>query len=173
MSVVRKNTFNRKKLMFILFFIVWIILNGQITLEIVLFGLGISAVMFIFVCKFCGYSIKREKMGFRLALASTKYILVLIWEIIKANIAVIGLIMSSRNEIEPAVVSFSTDLKTDSARVLLANSITLTPGTITASLEEGVFTVHCLDKSLANGIDNSVFVDMLRKMEAIGEEGKC
>lgn len=159
--------------MFILFFIVWIILNGQFTLEIALFGIGISAVMYLFACKFCGYSVKREKLALRLVFANLKYIAVLVWEIIKANIIVIKLIMSSRNEIEPAVVSFSTDLKTDSAKVLLANSITLTPGTITASLEDGRFTVHCLDKSLAEGIDESVFVKMLRRMEAIGEDYKC
>ena len=75
--------------------------------------------------------------------------------------------MSSRYEIEPAVVRFKTDLKTQQARILLANSITLTPGTITVSLEEDEYVVHCLDKSLAEGINSSVFVTLLRKMERI------
>ena len=90
---------------------------------------------------------------------------VLVKEIIKANFAVIKMIMSSRYEIEPAVVKFKTDLKTTTARILLANSITLTPGTITVSLENDEYVVHCLDKSLAEGINSSIFVTLLRKLE--------
>ena len=58
-------------------------------------------------------------------------------------------------------------LKTDTARVVLANSITLTPGTITVTLEGDEFVVHCLDKELADGIENSVFVALLRRMEGM------
>ena len=94
-----------------------------------------------------------------------QYVFILIKEIIKANFEVIRMITSSRYEIEPAVVRFRTDLKTTPARILLANSITLTPGTITVLLEEDEYVVHCLDKSLAEGIDSSVFVSLLRKME--------
>lgn len=94
-----------------------------------------------------------------------QYVFILIKEIIKANFEVIRMITSSRYEIEPAVVRFKTDLKTTPARILLANSITLTPGTITVLLEEDEYVVHCLDKSLAEGIDSSVFVSLLRKME--------
>lgn len=94
-----------------------------------------------------------------------QYVFILIKEIIKANFEVIRMITSSRYEIEPAVVRFRTDLKTTPARILLANSITLTPGTITVLLEEDEYVVHCLDKSLAEGIDSSVFVSLLRKLE--------
>ena len=46
--------------MYLLFLAIWIILNGRITLEIVLFGLAIATVMFLFVCKFMDYSVKKE-----------------------------------------------------------------------------------------------------------------
>lgn len=156
--------------MFLLFFIIWIIFNGQLTLEIALFGIVISAVMYAFICKFFDYSPKREALNVKLFFYVIRYISVLVFEIVKANFAVVGMMMSSKSEIEPAVVTFKTDLETESARVLLANSITLTPGTITASLEGDTYTVHCLDKNLAIGIDESVFVTMLRQMEAIGKE---
>ena len=58
-------------------------------------------------------------------------------------------------------------MKSRAARVALANSITLTPGTITVALEEDELIVHALDVDLVRGIDDSVFVHMLRKMEAI------
>lgn len=176
---IEKIHFNMKKqkterwAMFVLFFLIWIIFNGQITLEIAIFGVIISAAMYWFICKFFGYSPKREKINFKLFIMAIRYIFILIWEIIKANIVVIGLIMNSRNEIEPAIVRFHTDLKTESAKVLLANSITMTPGTITASLDGDEYVVHCLDKSLAAGIDESIFVTQLRKMEQIGEGYKC
>ena len=80
------------------------------------------------------------------------------------------MIGTSRYELEPALVTFHTNLKTESARVLLANSITLTPGTITVSLDEDEYMVHCLDKSLGIGIDESVFVEMLTKMEEVAAE---
>ena len=97
-------------------------------------------------------------------------VFVLVREIIKANFEVIRMITSSRYEIEPAVVRFKTDLKTSFTRILLANSITLTPGTITVSLENDEYVVHCLDKSLAEGINSSVFVTLLRKMEGAKED---
>ena len=90
---------------------------------------------------------------------------VLIREIVKANFAVIPMILSEREEIEPTLVSFRTDLKTPSARAFLANAITLTPGTITVHLEEDSYVVHCLDESLADGMDDSVFVKLLSEME--------
>ena len=49
---------------------------------------------------------------------------------------------------------------------MLANSITLTPGTITVDLKDGEYLVHCYDKSMGDGIDESGFVTLLRKLEA-------
>ena len=80
------------------------------------------------------------------------------------------MIGSSRYELEPALVTFRTTLQSESARVLLANSITLTPGTITVSLDGDEYMVHCLDKSLGIGIDTSVFVQMLTKMEELAAD---
>lgn len=151
--------------MYFIFFLIWIIFNGQFTLEIVAFGLVIAGGMYWFICKFLGYHPKTDlKMGKRL-FQILHYVVVLIKEIIKANFAVIKMITSSRYEIEPAVVRFKTDLKSTPARILLANSITLTPGTITVLLENDEYVVHCLDKSLAEGMNSSVFVKLLKNME--------
>lgn len=156
--------------MFLLFFILWIIFNGQLTLEIALFGIAISAAMYWFICKFFDYSLKRELLNIKLAGYVIKYLYVLVVEIIKANLQVIGMIGTSKYELEPALVTFHVDLKTESARVLLANSITLTPGTITVALDGDEYMVHCLDKSLGAGIDKSVFVEMLTKMEEVAAD---
>lgn len=151
--------------MYLIFFLIWVIFNGQLTLEITAFGVVISGFMYWFICKFLGYKPKADLFLAKRLFQIIYYVLVLVTEIIKANFAVIRMIMSSKYEIEPALVRFKIDLKTTPARILLANSITLTPGTITVSLVENEYVVHCLDKSLAEGINCSIFVTLLQKME--------
>lgn len=155
--------------MYLLFFLIWIIFNGQFTLEIAAFGVVIAGLIYWFVCRFLGYKPGTDLILGKKLLQIIHYVFVLVTEIIKANFAVIKMIMSSRYEIEPAIVRFKTDLKTTPARILLANSITLTPGTITVSLDEDEYVVHCLDKSLAGGINRSIFVSLLQKMERMDD----
>ena len=156
--------------MYIIFFLIWVIFNGQFTLEIAAFGAVIAGIMYWFICRFFNYDPKTDLFLGKRLFQILHYVFVLVREIIKANFEVIRMITSSRYEIEPAVVRFKTDLKTSFTRILLANSITLTPGTITVSLENDEYVVHCLDKSLAEGINSSVFVTMLRKMEGAKED---
>lgn len=152
--------------MFLLFLAVWLILNGKITLEIFLFGIVISAVLFSFMCKFMDYSFQKEVLLFRLIPILLKYFWALVKEIVKANVCVLKIILSPELQPEPAFVYFDTDFQTGTARTMLANSITLTPGTITVSVEGDRFCVHCLDRELADGMEDSVFVELLKEMEA-------
>lgn len=151
--------------MFLIFFLSWIIFNGQVTTEILIFGVVIAAAVFWFVCKFMDYSLKKELKLYRNIGFFIWYAIVLLKEIIKANLDIIPRIYTVEEEMEPVIVKFRTNLKSELARVLLANSITLTPGTITVALEEDEYTVHCLDASLAEGLDTSVFVKLLEKFE--------
>lgn len=152
-----------------LFFIVWIIFNGRVTLEIVLFGIAISGLMFAFVCKFMDYSMEKERKFYKKCPLFCKYAVLLVKEIIKANLAVCYLILTRREVTEPVLVKVHTNLETETARVILANSITLTPGTITVSLAGQELLVHCLDKSLAEGMEDSEFVRLLEAMEEEAE----
>lgn len=151
--------------MLLLFFLVWLILNGRVTVEICVLGVLISAALFYFISRFMDYSIKKELLLFRLTPLFLKYFWVLVKEIVKANVCVLKIITSPDEQPEPALVYFDTELRTGLARVMLANSITLTPGTITVSVEENHYCVHCLDKTLAEGVEDSVFVELLEKME--------
>lgn len=151
--------------MFVLFFIIWVIFNGQFTAEIAAFGVVIAGVMYWFLCKFFDYSPRYDLFLCKKAPLLIHYFFTLVLEILKANITVFKLIYTAEYELEPAVVHFRTGLHSTFARVLLANSITLTPGTITVSLTDDEYTVHCLDKTLAEGISSSVFVKLLEKIE--------
>ena len=151
--------------MFLLLFCVWVILNGRITLEICILGILVSAAVFAFLCRFRDYSVKKELLLFRLFPLFVRYLWVLVEEIVKANVCVLKIILSPELQPEPAVVYFDTRLKSGIARVMLADSITLTPGTITVSLEGNHYCVHCLDRELAQGLEDSVFVELLEEME--------
>ena len=154
--------------MLLLFFAVWIVFNGRVTLEIALFGIAVAGLMFWFMCRFMDYSLLKERMFYKKFPLFCKYVLLLVREIIKANMAVCRLILTRREVIEPAMVKVHTDLKTETARVMLANSITLTPGTITVSMEGRELLVHCLDKSFAEGMEDSEFVKLLEQLEGEG-----
>ena len=151
--------------MYLLFFLFWLILNGRITLEIVIFGLVISAGLYAFTCKFMDY---RPKVQLRLLCKAPlviAYLFLLIKEIILANIAMAKFIFRPQVIAEPEIVTFRTDLQSNTARVVLANSITMTPGTITVRMEDGLYEVHCYDKSMGEGIEDSSFVRLLRRFE--------
>ena len=161
----------------IIFFLFWIILNGNITLEIVLFGVVITCAVYIFCQKFLRYNIKKEIKLYRSVFRYIGYAALVVWEIAKANMDVLKLIYNFKYRPDSVLIRFETDLETEAARIALANSITLTPGTITVFQEDNGYTVHCLDKSFANGIEESSFVQHLRKTEALtkscaAEEGK-
>lgn len=151
--------------MYVLLLGFWVLLNGKITLEILLFGLVIAAAVYFFMCRFMDYSFHKDLL---LAISTGKlllYFLVLIREIAIANWNVLKLVYSPEYVPDPAIVRFKADLRSGFAKVLLANSITLTPGTITVSVTGNEFCVHCLDVSYAEGIEESVFVRQLRRME--------
>lgn len=155
--------------MLLLFFLVWIIFNGAITTEICIFGVVVAFLMFGFVCKFMDYSWRKEKLLIQRSGYFLLYLGNLLIEIVRANVSICHFVLSDRDEIHPVMVSFHTTLKSGLARVILTNSITLTPGTITVSLQGDEVIVHCLDRSLAEGMENSSFVKMLEHMERIGE----
>lgn len=154
--------------MYVLFLLAWIIFNGNITLEIFIFGVVIAAVMLAFMCKFMDYSLKKELNVYKKSIWFLAYAILLLREIVKANLTIIPKILTVEEEMDPIIVKFRTSLKSDFTRMLLANSITLTPGTITVSLEGDEYTIHCLDTSLAEGLESSDFEKALKKLD--GEE---
>lgn len=152
--------------MFILLLLIWFIFNGRVTLEITILGIILSACIYFFMCRFMDFSFKKDAALVRRSVFFLYYIGVLITEIVKSNIQVMHLTLTDREIAEPVIIEYKTRLKTKLGRVILANSITLTPGTITISLEEDELIIHCLDKTLAEGMDDLIFETLLEKMEA-------
>ena len=154
--------------MFILLLLIWFIFNGKITLEITILGIILCALIYLFMCRFMDYSVRKDFALMQRSVFFLYYILILILEIVKANIQVMHFALTDREVVEPVIVEYQTRLKTGLGRVILANSITLTPGTITISLEGDKLEIHCLDQSMAEGMDDMIFEKLLEKMEGIG-----
>lgn len=151
--------------MFWLLLLLWIVLNGRLDTEIILLGIPLSALITLFACRFMGYSAKQGFVLLRKLPNLVRYGVLLLLEIIKANRDVMRLILSPRYEPEPQLIAVRIPLKTEWGRVLLANSITLTPGTITVALDGSHYLIHCLDKELGEGIEDSSFVKRIKELE--------
>ncbi len=147
-------------------FFFWLILNGQITREIIIIGFTITFSIGYFAYKHTRLSIALEKLIFKKILYIIEYLIILVIEVIKANISMIKLVLSpSYKEIKPKLTYINVDLKKRLSRVALANSITLTPGTITVAINENDYLIHAIDTSFIEGIEESIFVKKLKNME--------
>lgn len=151
--------------MAILLFILWIIWNGKASVEILLFGAALTALAMLFAIKLLGYSIESERRFWRNLPLFLRYVALLIAEILKSAAAVGALALSPGKRPDPVIIEFHSGLPTDFQNVLLANSITLTPGTFTLFQEGDRFMVHCLRREFAEGMGDSRFIELLGKMK--------
>ena len=146
-------------------FILWIVLNGRITLEIVLFGIAVSAAVSIFLYRLAGYPALTDWKILRNLPLFLIYLIVLFVEIVKASLSVMSVIWRPGKRPDPVIVEFRSGIRGTVPNVLLANSITLTPGTYTVLHEGDRFVVHCLRREYADGMENSRFIRILRRLK--------
>ena len=151
--------------MFFILFGLWLLLNGQWTTVIAIVGVVICGLLYAFLCAFMGYSPRREWGIFRRIPRIVGYGLYLVREVVKAACATIRLIWSPKMVTQPEVTSFHTKLRTDAGKVVLANSITMTPGTITVDVRDDLFLIHCLDDSFDVGQEGFDMEDHVMKLE--------
>ncbi len=154
--------------MFFLMFALWVLLNGRITAEIAILGVLICGAVYICAARATGLTVRRELQMWRRFPHAVAYLVLLVWEVLKASVSVMALTLSPRaGEVKPRMVRFHSPVDSEIGKVILANSITLTPGTITCGEAGGQFYVHALDEQYAGGMTESSFVHAIRKMEDI------
>lgn len=152
--------------MFLGFMALWLIFNGRVTLELVIIGALISALLEWAACKVFGIAPRDDVLRTLRLWRYAKYFLLLLRDMFLCSFRVLGLVLHPAREIAPRLIYFHADIRTETHRVLLANSITLTPGTITVGLTGDRFHVHALDRSFADGIGDSEFVREIQRLEA-------
>jgi len=139
---------------FTLLMIAWIIFSG--VLDAYHIGLGvISCALVAWLSTDLVFRQKELRLKDRLAEGGRflVYSLWLFWEIVLANWHVLKLaLFRDESEIAPKIIRFKTSLKTEFARYVFANSITLTPGTVTVDIDGDEFVVHAIDETLAQSL---------------------
>ncbi len=122
--------------------VTWLFLASSASLNSILFGLFLGVLIPIGTAPFWP-----DRPSLRNPLMIGEYILVVMWDIVIANIAVARIILFKANkDIHPAWVSIPLELTSPEAITVLAGTITLTPGTVTAmiSADGRSLLVHCL-----------------------------
>jgi multicomponent Na+:H+ antiporter subunit E len=143
----------------VMLFTFWLLLSGYLTAFLVSAGVGSSLAVVWFARRMV--VVDAEGHPIRLIPRLLVYWLWLLKEIMKAGWAVSLIILHPRLPISPTMVRFRPTQKTNVGLVIHANSITLTPGTITVEAAPGEFLVHGLTRSGAEGTIDS---DMDRRV---------
>jgi len=134
----------------IVLFLTWILLTESFASSELVFGFLISLIISLGTANVFtehGLSHLHPKRLFY----SIVYIPYYIYQVIKANVIMAMIVLSPRLPIKPGIVKVKTNLKTDVGKLALANSITLTPGTITMDVDDDELFVHWIfvkDESL-------------------------
>jgi multicomponent Na+:H+ antiporter subunit E len=124
--------------------LIWVIANGTLAPDSLITGLVISAAIALAFASFARvYSVIRwsPKVIFYYLL----YLGVFLIELTKANLNVMRLVFSPRIEIQPGIVEIKTELKSPIGRLALANSITLTPGTLVVDIKDDSLFIHWIN----------------------------
>ena len=132
----------------VLMFLFWFVLSGHTELWLLLLGLA-SVGLTIFLSSRMNI-MDREGHPFHLTLRLLHYFLFLGKEIVISNLGVVKRILLPGRTISPQIIQFPHNKKTDLGKVIYANSITLTPGTVTMELTENKIKVHTLSNDSAD-----------------------
>jgi len=124
-----------------LLFSLWLILSANLQTSNILIGLAISsAIAFLYIKMF-----QHQKFEMINPFWLLIYIITLFKNLILSNLQITKRVLSKDMKLNPAIVAIKTELKSDWKKLLLANSITLTPGTLTLDIQEDILYIHTIE----------------------------
>ncbi|MFH1242614.1 MAG: Na+/H+ antiporter subunit E [Pseudomonadota bacterium] len=135
----------------VILFVFWLILSGKFDAFHLALG-GVSSILVAYLFHDLLFTNIRVGDMRVVTWRFMTYIPWLLYQIMVSNIHVASLVLRPKMPIRPRVLTFKTKLETDISIVTLANSITLTPGTITMDIRDGVYYVHALSKKVADDL---------------------
>jgi len=162
-------TFNitRTFLTSIVLFVLWMGLSGEYSLEhrnILYYGIG-SSVFVAWLSERLGITENYAKYPLFILRGFT-YVPFVVKEVILSNLAVTKIILSPKLPIEPTVFHTEAPMKTSLGLVTYANSITITPGTVSIDTPNGNIQVHAITKEMATGVSEGRMLRRVLKLEA-------
>lgn len=152
-----------------LLLLLWIVMSGIFTVKFIIYGCVSSFLISCFVVGSLRIGgLKSNRTYFILHANYPKLIIYFLWlikEVVKSAIDVSKIILSPNMKIDPIVVWFKADYDNPTARAILANSITLTPGTVTIDIyDSGVFSVHALNSEFADDLLDGSMQERVAKL---------
>jgi len=122
-------------IVFILSFLVWLALTGISDIQEIIAGLIVAILVSLLSGHFLISSKKKNNIIIRF-FYGILYIFKFLWEMIKANFHVAYIVIHPKLPVKPGIIKIHSDLQKDISLTMLANSITLTPGTLTVDIDE-------------------------------------
>ena len=166
---MKKEFFLKSVIQFGLLLGVWLLLSGHYDVFHTCMGVFSALLVVVLNVRLRKYYFFEEELVeakarlkdvFTVRLRYTRvlfYIPWLLWQIVVASLQVTAVVLNPKMPIDPALLRFKTSLPNTSAKVILGNSITLTPGTITIRIKDDEFLVHSLmDVSYSGIADDSL-----------------
>lgn len=150
-----KRSTQSRIVLFVLAFLAWLGLTAGGGIQEVAAGAVVAFIVALvagrFLAGFPGRGVLR-RTGY-----SVLYFFRFIWEMIKANVHVAMIVLNPLRPIKPGIVKIRTELTKDTAMTILANSITLTPGTFTVDInpEGGELYIHCITVEGTDIVENT------------------
>jgi len=147
---------------FTLLFGLWLLWSGHTEPLLICFGLGSCALTVWLTGRM--YQQGHIRPTYSLGLRPLAYVPWLTWEIVKSNIDVARVVLSPKMKINPRLIRVPASQRGEVGQAIFANSITLTPGTITLDLRDGQALVHALTDESAEGLQSG---EMNRRVAAL------
>ena len=158
-------------LQFVLLFAFWLLLSGHYQAKYIVIGALAAGLVTLLNNDLFYLALRygeRAEPKIQLVLLQLwRFLVYLPWllsRIIMANIQVAYLVLHPKMPIDPGLLVFRTRMKKGIAQVTLANSITLTPGTITTSLENGRYIIHTLKRPLAGELEDATMQNKIARV---------
>lgn len=142
--------------------ILWWLLSGYFVP--LLLGFGVFSIIVVVLIARRMDVVDHEGQPMHLSWRIGFYWLWLLKEIFNSAVHVSGVVLKKKMPIHPSMLHIKPTQRSEMGHVIFANSITLTPGTITVTLEDGELLVHSLTQETADGLMNG---DMDRRVTAI------
>lgn len=134
-----------------LLFFFWFMLSGHTATLLIVLGI-LSTLLSIYLSRRMNI-IDHESYPFHISMRLIRYYVYLGKEIILSNLDVVKRILKPGQSISPALVTLPVVKRTDLSKVIYANSITLTPGTVTINLDDDGLLIHALSKEGADALE--------------------
>lgn len=143
--------------------VIWLLFSGHF--DPLLLSLGLFSVVLVVLIAWRMDVVDHEGHPVHLTPAAITYFPWLLWEMIKANFDVARRILSREMPISPVCFELESSQKTAVGQVAYANSITLTPGTVTIDIQGSRFTVHALARETMHDLQSGRMDRRVTRME--------